>query len=49
MAENFIYFSNLPDDTLIFDGHEYTMHNLKWSASMEPERHDVYKKYIKSL
>ena len=39
MSKNFDWFRQLPDDTLIFDAHEYTMQNLKWSASMEPDFH----------
>jgi len=27
----------LPDDTLVFCGHEYTINNLKFALSVEPE------------
>ena len=47
MMKNFEWLKSLPDDTYVFDGHEYTISNLKWCAGMEPDRHDIYLKYIK--
>ena len=29
-------FASLPDDTLVYCGHEYTVGNLRWAASVEP-------------
>lgn len=31
----------LPDDTLVFFGHEYTEENLRFAASVEPGRQDI--------
>lgn len=34
----------LPDDTLVFCGHEYTVTNLKFAASIEPNNQQIAKK-----
>ncbi|CAG7699884.1 unnamed protein product [Allacma fusca] len=36
--------SSLPDDTLVFCGHEYTVSNLKFALSVEPDNQDVVNK-----
>lgn len=36
--------AQLPDDTLVFCGHEYTITNLKFAASVEPENKYVSEK-----
>lgn len=35
--------SNLPDDTLVFCGHEYTQQNLKFARHVEGENRDILK------
>ncbi|XP_066246724.1 hydroxyacylglutathione hydrolase, mitochondrial [Euwallacea similis] len=35
--------SNLPDDTLVFCGHEYTQQNLKFARHVEKENKDILK------
>lgn len=35
--------SNLPDDTLVFCGHEYTQQNLKFAKHVENENRDIMK------
>jgi hydroxyacylglutathione hydrolase len=35
---------HLPDDTRVYCGHEYTVTNLKFAASVEPENGAVAKK-----
>ncbi|XP_023944645.2 hydroxyacylglutathione hydrolase, mitochondrial [Bicyclus anynana] len=36
--------SNLPDETKVFCGHEYSLQNLKFAAHVEPDNDDVKKK-----
>ena len=36
--------SDLPDDTLVYCGHEYTQSNLEFAANVEPLNLDVLKK-----
>jgi hydroxyacylglutathione hydrolase len=38
--------SSLPDDTLVFCGHEYTVNNLKFALSVEPNNADAVNKLI---
>lgn len=33
--------AKLPSDTLVFPGHEYTLANLKFAASIEPDNANV--------
>lgn len=35
----------LPDDTLVYCGHEYTLNNLRFAAMVEPENSDIAKRY----
>ena len=35
MSKNFDWIRKLPDDTLIYDGHEYTIGSLTWGAGMD--------------
>lgn len=35
--------ANLPDDTLVFCGHEYTQQNLKFARHVEGENRDILK------
>lgn len=35
----------LPDDTLVYCGHEYTLYNLHFAARVEPENKDIAKRY----
>lgn len=37
MYENFRLIASLPDDTFIFNGHEYTCSNLEWAEGIEWE------------
>ena len=37
---------SLPDDTLVFCGHEYTVNNLKFALKVEPSNEDVQKKLV---
>lgn len=39
---------SLPEDTLIYCGHEYTLENAKFALSMEPEN-EILKKYADSV
>jgi len=36
--------ARLPDSTLVYCGHEYTVNNLKFAASVEPDNEDVKRK-----
>lgn len=36
---------NLPDDTLIYCGHEYTLKNLEFALTVEPNNQTLRKKY----
>jgi hydroxyacylglutathione hydrolase len=36
--------SELPDDTQVFCGHEYTLGNLKYGNHVEPENQDILKR-----
>jgi len=45
MVKNFGYIRSLPEETLIYDGHEYTLQNLTFGAGMEPEHFDQYRSY----
>lgn len=36
--------SALPDDTLVFCGHEYTLQNLAFAKHVEPQNEDIKKK-----
>jgi len=47
MLKNFDYVSSLDDSTLIYDGHEYTLDNLKFGACFEPKNQRPYKEYYK--
>lgn len=37
MLESLGKFANLPDDTLVCCAHEYTLSNLRWALSVEPD------------
>jgi len=37
----------LPDDTLVYCGHEYTENNLRFAVSLEPNNRDVASRYEK--
>jgi len=39
----------LPDDTLLYTGHEYTVSNLKFAASLEPKNEHVARKLAWSI
>ncbi|MGJ8524494.1 Hydroxyacylglutathione hydrolase [Halomonadaceae bacterium LMG 33818] len=41
MLENFKRFQQLPEDTLVFGAHEYTVSNLKFAQQVEPENADI--------
>lgn len=41
MFESFQKFQTLPDDTLIYCGHEYTLRNAEFASSIEPENEDL--------
>lgn len=36
--------SPLPDDTLVYCGHEYTLQNLAFAKHVEPKNEDIAKK-----
>jgi hydroxyacylglutathione hydrolase len=36
--------TQLPDDTLVFCAHEYTLHNLRFALSIEPQNHIIQKR-----
>ncbi|WP_055662814.1 hydroxyacylglutathione hydrolase [Jannaschia seosinensis] len=38
MHESLAQFADLPDDTLVASGHEYTLTNLRFARSLEPDR-----------
>ena len=40
---------NLPDDTTVYCGHEYTLSNAKFCVSLEPNNSDLIKKYEEIL
>jgi hydroxyacylglutathione hydrolase len=44
MQNNFERIASLPDDTLIYCGHEYTKGNLQFALYAEPENEDVKEK-----
>ena len=46
MAKIFWWIKSLPDDTLIFDAHEFGMKNMEFGAGMEWEHHDLYRPYM---
>ena len=35
MAKNFDWLRKLPDDTLVYDGHEYTEFSVRWSGGID--------------
>ncbi len=35
MSKNFEWLHSLPDETLVYDGHEYTMDNLKFGSGID--------------
>lgn len=35
------YLGKLPDDTIVFNGHEYTPGNVKFGLKIEPENEDI--------
>lgn len=39
--------AELPEDTLIYCGHEYTLNNLKFALQVEPENADLHKRLEK--
>ncbi|HIF50198.1 MAG TPA: hydroxyacylglutathione hydrolase [Thiotrichaceae bacterium] len=41
-------FKTLPDDTLLYCGHEYTVSNLKFAATVEPENKAVQERLLKA-
>lgn len=41
MFESLMKISKLPDDTLIYCGHEYTLNNLKFALMVEPSNEDI--------
>ena len=41
MIESLKVLKSLPKDTYIFSGHEYSIENLKFALSIEPERKDI--------
>lgn len=44
MHNNMVKLSSLPDDTKIYPGHEYTVKNLEFALSLEPNNPDVQAK-----
>ena len=44
MHNNMLKLSALPDDTKVYPGHEYTVTNLKFALSLEPNNTDVQAK-----
>lgn len=46
MLENMKKISSLPDNVDIFNGHEYTLQNLRWATQVEPSN-DHLKSYLK--
>ena len=47
MWEGLLGLRELPDETLIYCGHEYTLNNARFALTIEPEN-DSLKKYIGS-
>ena len=47
MSKNYDWLRNLPDDTLVFDGHEYSIASLKWGYNMDLKDEDLYLVHIK--
>ena len=35
MMKNYDWLRKLPDDTLVYDGHEYTLKSTAWGAGMD--------------
>ena len=44
MHNNMVKLSALPDDTKVYPGHEYTVKNLRFALSLEPNNADVQAK-----
>lgn len=44
MWESLLKIKKLPDDTLIYPGHEYTLNNLKFALTLEPDNLDLQKR-----
>ena len=40
MSKNFAWLRSLPDETLVYDGHEYTMQNLTWGSGIDVSHHE---------
>ena len=43
--KNSLKIINLPDDTIVYCGHEYTLSNAKFCVSLEPDNSELIKKY----
>lgn len=41
MQENFARLAQLPEHTLVYGAHEYTMANLRFAAQVEPDNQDI--------
>ena len=46
MVEAFRRFGELPDDTKVYVGHEYTVANLTWGSKIEHENGFIKEKLI---
>jgi len=44
MYESVSQLLNLPDETLIYCGHEYTFNNRKWAQHVEPDNPEIQKR-----
>ena len=47
MHANFHRFASLPDDTRVYCGHEYTLANARWAATVEPENEAIARRLIR--
>lgn len=45
MVESLSQFRQLPDDTQVWCAHEYTLTNLKFALSVDPDNRDLQKRY----
>jgi hydroxyacylglutathione hydrolase len=45
MVDSLTKLRNLPDNTRVWCAHEYTLNNLKFALTVEPENHDLQQRY----
>lgn len=49
MYESLNRLSSLPNDTMVYCGHEYTVNNLRFAMTVEPDNDDIRRRYDEAV